>query len=108
MPFKPLLICHCVCVRVCVCVCCVCVCVCVGVCVLCVCVCVCVCVCGCVWVGVCACVCVCMRTQQHKTFSIIPHLLHNKDYFLSYDEKYNKFSYYFLCFSAALIANISN
>ena len=39
---------------------------------------------------------------------MIPHLLHNKEYVLSYDEKYDIFSYYFLCLSAALIANISN
>ena len=35
---------------------------------------------------------------------MIPHSLHNKEYFLGYDEKYDIFSYYFLCFSAALIA----
>ena len=38
---------------------------------------------------------------------MIPHSLHNKEYFWSYDEKYDIISYYFLCFSAALIANIS-
>ena len=29
---------------------------------------------------------------------MIPHSLHNKEYFWSYDEKYDIFSYYFLCF----------
>ena len=48
--------------------------------------------------------------KQYKTFLMIPHLLHtcNKEYFWSYYEKYHTFSYHFLCFSSALIGNISN
>ena len=42
------------------------------------------------------------------TFSMIPPSLHNKEYVLSYDEKYDTFPYNFLCFSAALIASMSN
>ena len=38
---------------------------------------------------------------------MIPRSLHIKDYFWSYDQKYQKFSYYFLYISAASIANIS-
>ena len=38
---------------------------------------------------------------------MIPHSLHSKNYFWSYDQKYHKFSYYFLYISAASIANIS-
>ena len=41
-------------------------------------------------------------SEQNKTFSMIPHLLHNKEYFWSYEEIYHIFSYYFLCFWAAL------
>ena len=46
--------------------------------------------------------------EQNKTFPMIPHSLHNKEYFWSYDDICDIFCYYFLCFSAALIANISN
>ena len=39
---------------------------------------------------------------------MIPPSLHNKEYVLSYDEKYDTFPYNVLCFSAALIASMSN
>ena len=45
--------------------------------------------------------------EQNKTFSMILHLLH----FFVVEvmmKKYHIFSYYFLCFSAALIKNLSN
>ena len=48
------------------------------------------------------------QIEQNKTFSMIPHLLLNKEYFWSYDEKHHIFSYYFLCISTALIPIISN
>ena len=48
------------------------------------------------------------QMEQNKTSSIAPYLLHYKEYFWSYDEKCHIFSYYCLCFSATLIANISN
>ena len=47
------------------------------------------------------------RIIQKIIFKIIPRSLHIKDYFWSYDQKYQKFSYYFLYISAASIANIS-
>ena len=44
--------------------------------------------------------------RQFQSFKVspssnmIPHSLHNKEYFWSYDEKYDIFSYYFLFFSS--------
>ena len=38
------------------------------------------------------------QIEQNKTFSMIPHSLHNKGYFWSYDEKYDIFSYNFFVF----------
>ena len=47
------------------------------------------------------------RIIQKIIFKMIPRSLHIKDYFWSYDQKYQKCSYYFLYISAASIANIS-
>ena len=47
------------------------------------------------------------RIIQKIIFKMIPRSLHIKNYFWSYDQKYQKFSYYFLYISAASIANIS-
>ena len=47
------------------------------------------------------------RIIQKKIFNMIPRSLHIKDYFWSYVQKYQKFSYYCLYISAASIANIS-
>ena len=44
------------------------------------------------------------QIEQTKTFLMIPHSSHNKEYF----EVMMRNIIYFLCFSAALIANISN
>ena len=37
------------------------------------------------------------QIKQNKTFSMIPHLLHTKGYFSSYDEKYHLLSSLFFC-----------
>ena len=47
------------------------------------------------------------RIIQKIIFKMIPRSLHIKNYFWSYDQKYQKFSSYFLYISAASIANIS-
>ena len=47
------------------------------------------------------------RIIQKIIFKMIPRSLHIKNNFWSYDQKYQKFSYYFLYISAASIANIS-
>ena len=49
--------------------------------------------------------CCCKYGHHHITqkiiFKMIPRSLHMNDYFWSYDQKYQKFSYYFLYITAA-------